>query len=161
MTVIEARLCVKAVADYLQRRDESPRAARDIRQAVEVITASLRAELTRLQGEKDAAEAQLAAVTEERDTLLVTSCGTRMRARSLQRALDAQQATIQQLHGYVQHKSECKARVPRDLCRGHGGDGGINGCPVCQGVSRMPPCDCGLDAALNGFPPPPAQEPTS
>ena len=84
---------------------------------------------------------QLAAVTDERDTLLVTSCGTRMRARSLQRALDAQQAIIQQLHGYVQHKSECAlAMAPY----------GSEARRMLSMQGRKYVCTCGLDVALKG-----------
>jgi len=37
MDLATARRCVEACAEYLRQRDDSPRAARDLRQAVKVI----------------------------------------------------------------------------------------------------------------------------
>lgn len=66
------------------------------------------------------------------------------------RRLERQCQQIAALQGYVQHKSSCRSYFRREFCRHHGGDGGTNGCPDCQGLPRRPECTCGLDA-LHGI----------
>jgi hypothetical protein len=40
MTRAEAVRCLRAVASYMERVDDSPRAAKDIREAVRILTSS-------------------------------------------------------------------------------------------------------------------------
>ena len=94
--------------------------------------------------------AEIAHLREEHERLLRE--GTSIEGDLIRDKEQAEQQVIA-LRAYVQHKPRCASLHPRDRCRAHGGDGSINGCPVCQNMTTYPICSCGLaDLLREGTP---------
>jgi regulator of replication initiation timing len=80
MDLATAHRCIDSCAKYLAERDESPRAAKDLRKAVSVVTTALRQQVEALTADKaaekhraDAFEREVEALTRERDQLQLTN----------------------------------------------------------------------------------------